>query len=96
LSKNVGQLFITSWQKEKKQWLSAIQKTDYKYIQALAHKLKGSTRYFAHNEISKTINGISTQATAENSNDIKVSATHLCLQLDILTEEISCWLLSAS
>jgi two-component system sensor histidine kinase EvgS len=96
LSKNVGQLFIASWQKEKQQWLSAIQKPDHKYIQALAHKLKGSTRYFAHNEISKTINNISKQAKAESSDDIKVSATQLCLQLDILTEEISCWLLSAS
>ncbi|MFT5850707.1 MAG: two-component system sensor histidine kinase EvgS [Colwellia sp.] len=94
LSKNVGRLFIASWQKEKKQWLSATENFDHKYIQALAHKLKGSTRYFSHPEIAKTLNEVSQQARAENSKDIKASASHLYLQLDIMTEEIKRWLLS--
>jgi len=96
LSKNVGKLFIASWYKEKQQWLSATQKLDHKYIQALAHKLKGSTRYFAHDEITQIINKVSQQAHAQNSSDIKLSATQLSLQLDTLVDEINAWLLSES
>jgi signal transduction histidine kinase/DNA-binding NarL/FixJ family response regulator len=96
LSKNVGQLFIVSWQKEKHEWLTAIEKHDYKYIQALAHKLKGSTRYFACDEITQTITEVSHHAKANNSDDIKTSATLLYQQLDILADEINAWILSKS
>jgi two-component system sensor histidine kinase EvgS len=96
LSKNVGRLFISSWQKEKEQWLSALEKQDHQHIQALAHKLKGSTRYFARDEITKTITEISEHANAKKSDDIKVSATHLNKQIDMLVYEINTWLSSKS
>jgi signal transduction histidine kinase/DNA-binding response OmpR family regulator len=92
LSKNVGRLFITSWQKEKQQWLHAIENKDYKHIQALAHKLKGSTRYISNDKITQNIIEIGQQANAMNSDDIKVSVAHLIVQLDILASEINTWL----
>jgi two-component system sensor histidine kinase EvgS len=96
LGKNVGRLFIASWLKEKEQWLSAIENNDHKRIQALAHKLKGSTRYFACDEITIKIIEVSQHAEAKNSDDIKVAATHLYQQLDILADEINTWLLYKS
>jgi signal transduction histidine kinase/CheY-like chemotaxis protein len=100
LSKSVGQLFIVSWQKEEKQWLHALENNDHKHIQILAHKLKGSIRYFARDEITQTITTISYQANAKNNNDndndIKLSATLLFQQLDTLVNEISTWSLSKS
>ena len=96
LSKNVGQLFIISWQKEEKQWLNAIENNDHKYIQILAHKLKGSIRYFAHDEITQTIIEISLLAKAKNSNDLQISATLLYQQLDTLVNEIKTWSLAKS
>ncbi|MFB0999858.1 MAG: ATP-binding protein, partial [Colwellia sp.] len=96
LSKNVGQLFVASWKKEKNQWLNAIENNDHKHIQALAHKLKGSTRYISHDKITQNIIEISKQAHAMNSDDIKVSAAYLIVQLDILVDEINAWLSSKS
>ena len=96
LSKNVGQLFVASWKKEKNQWLNAIENNDHKHIQALAHKFKGSTRYISHDKITQNIIEISKQAHAMNSDDIKVSAAYLIVQLDILVDEINAWLSSKS
>ena len=96
LSKNVGQLFIVSWQKDEKQWLNAIESNDHKHIQILAHKLKGSIRYFSRDEITQTIIALSQHAKDKKSNDIKISATLLYQQLDTLINEISTWLSSKS
>jgi len=96
LSKNVGKLFIASWHKEKEQWVTAVEKCDYKYIQVLAHKLKGSTRYLSSDEVSKTIKKVSEHAHEKNSHDLKNSTTDLSKQLDILTDEINAWLISQS
>ena len=94
LSKNVGSLFIASWHKEKTQWLNATNEDDHKYIQALAHKLKGSIRYFANPEVIQTIKDISQQAHEKNSQNVKVSANRLYKQLDMLADEMNSWLLS--
>lgn len=94
LSKNVGSLFIASWHKEKAQWFNATNEDDHKYIQALAHKLKGSIRYFANPEVIQTINDISQQAHDKNSPYVKISANRLYKQLDMLENEMNAWLLS--
>jgi len=94
LSKSVGQLFINSWHKEKQQWLIAIDKLEYKHIQALAHKLKGSTRYLANKALLESISEVDQHASAQNNNDLAMSAANLFVQLDVLVDEINTWLLS--
>jgi CheY-like chemotaxis protein len=94
LSKSVGQLFIDSWQKEKQQWLIAIDELEYKHIQALAHKLRGGIRYFANKALLDSINEVDQYAAAHNNNDLAISAANLYVQLDVLINEINTWLLS--
>ncbi|NQZ22509.1 MAG: transporter substrate-binding domain-containing protein [Colwellia sp.] len=94
LSKSVGQLFIDSWQKEKTQWRIATDRLEYKHIQALAHKLKGSTRYFVNKALLESIGEVEQYASAQNNNDLTASAAKLYVQLDVLVDEINIWLLS--
>jgi len=94
LSKSVAQLFIDSWQKEKQQWLLAINNLEYKHIQALAHKLKGSTRYFANQALLESISAVDQSASSQNNDDLTVSAANLYVQLDVLLDEIAIWLMS--
>jgi len=94
LSKSVGQLFIDSWRKEKPQWLIATDRLEYKHIQALAHKLKGSTRYFVNNALLESINDVEQYASNKNSSDLTASADNLYMQLDVLVDEINIWLLA--
>jgi len=94
LSKSVGQLFIDSWQKEKQQWLIAVDELEYKHIQALAHKLRGGIRYFANKALLDAINEVDQYAAAQNNNGLIVSSANLYTQLDVLINEINTWLLS--
>jgi signal transduction histidine kinase/DNA-binding response OmpR family regulator len=94
LSKSVVQLFIASWRKEKEHWLIAIDQLDHQHIQALTHKLKGCTRYFSHQKLTSLINEVSQHSHAQSSSKLKISASHLYLQLDILADEINIWLIS--
>lgn len=96
LSKNLAEVFINTWHKEKEHFLAELAHHNFQQLYALAHKQKSVVRYLCGNDIEGIIIELEKHAQSKNIVKTQKSCLLLIKQFDILHTEINHWLTTLS
>lgn len=96
LSRNLAEIFINTWHKEKEHFLAELANHNFQQIYALAHKQKSVVRYLCGNGLEEVVLHLEKHAQNKNITKTQKSCLQLIKQFDVLYTEINHWLATLS
>lgn len=92
LTKRVCELFVETWPTEKQQIHYEMTRENFVQLEAVVHKLKGSLRYLAVDDLEDKIVSFEALCSTQNGTQIEQELTSLVEAVDQISEEINQWL----